>query len=148
MGKYRIGLVVFSFVIIYIDVYINKQTTSYFVSSTVFFAMLLYDYEKMGKSAAGDKFKKSVASIGATTYLTLLLLNIFFMVCSMFKQVKFLESSSFLFDLKLKVFDIPSFGIGVPFCVLFIAVFAITFLEVYSEKETKQKDVTAEVKSA
>lgn len=135
MGKYRIGLVIFSFVIIYVDVYVNKQTTSYFVSSTVFFAMLLYDYEKLGKTE--DKFKKLVSVIGSYTYAILAFLNVIFMTCALFKQVSFIESKDLLFNLKLQVFGFPAVGIGVPFCFLFVWILAITFLEVFSEREKK-----------
>jgi hypothetical protein len=142
VGKYRIGLVIFSFLIIYIDVYINKQTSSYFVSSTIFFAMLLYDYEKMGKTSK-MKFQRFVSNLGMYTYCILMFINIIFMVCALSEQVEFVKKNGFIFDLSLKIFKLPSFDIGKPFLFLFVYIFALTLLEVLSEKEEKSVSVGA-----
>ncbi|MGG3798970.1 hypothetical protein [Metabacillus fastidiosus] len=130
MGKYRILLLLFSFSIIYLDVFVNKVTTSYFVSSLVFFSMLLYDYEKI-KRGAIEEFDKLYSNIGAIVYAVLSFSYLILLIASFFEVVALQENKKALFfQLKLKIMNFPSFDFGIYFLILFIFVFLITFVEI------------------
>jgi|GEM_PF-2029072 len=135
MGKYRIGLVLISFLLTYFDVYVNKVETAYFVSSTTFFAMLLYDYEKL-KRQSKTKLTKNFANLGATVYTALLFLFLFLFVLAQAKYVKFVESNgSILFKMKIKILHYNGFDFFYIFITLSLITLGVTLVEVFIESE-------------
>ncbi|PFU90792.1 hypothetical protein COK92_20595 [Bacillus anthracis] len=131
MGKYRVCLVLFSFIIMYVDVYINKTPSSYFVSSSVFFAMLLYDYEKMNREAT-NKFDRIFSNFGATTYLIILFINFVCTILSFYKLITFKENQdSMTFKLDLVILKDYKCDFGMIFTILFIFLLGVTMIEVF-----------------
>lgn len=140
MGKYRVFLVLFSFIIIYVDVYMNKVTSSYFVSSSVFFAMLLYDYEKMNREAT-NKFDLIFSNIGTTTYSIILFINLICTILAFNKLINFKENKdSMTFKLDIIILDDYKCSFWIIFLILFTVLIGVTMVEVFRESyKTREK---------
>ena len=127
MGKYRILLVVISFIIIYVDTYINVNASSLFVSCTIFFAMLLYDYEKLRKNFT-NRFDQIFANIGCWTYLTFFGSSFILMITS-FNNITALKATDGFWSMQI-VFGSKSLNFSVFFLIVFIFVFVVTLVEI------------------
>lgn len=135
MGKYRISLVILSFAMMYMDAYVNKVTSSYFVASTIFFAMLLYDYEKLKRNIT-NKLDSFLANIGVSVYCFLTFVYFFCTIASFNNLIKFLPSSSgWIFDLDIQFLTLPPVDFGKLFTFLFFLVLSVTLTELFVDRE-------------
>lgn len=118
----------------YIDLFVNKENTSYLTTACIFYAMLLYDHEKIIKTTK-NKTQRNVSKCTAVAYIVILLVHIVLLLGMYNKAVVLKQSTQGLLGLKIEFLDKMDLHVDWPFGVIGFIVMILTFVEIFSESE-------------
>ncbi|HCX52472.1 MAG TPA: hypothetical protein DG757_26395, partial [Bacillus sp. (in: Bacteria)] len=130
-------LVMLSLFLMYLDIYTSKENTSYLTSACIFFAMLLYDHEKIQKTSK-NKVQKNVSKLTSYAYIAILGVHLMLLIGSFGgKAVVLMSSSESVLGLKIQILDKMQVLSDWPLVVIAFIVFMLTFVEIFSESKDK-----------